>query len=244
MRAKHYVMSVIVIVGIQLIVGCGQVRNNAASAAAQQTTPTAAGGVVSNTNGAVMPSVTPIPDKERTAQPTGQSEPGAAATSEGVIEAPEERAQQPAPGTGNVYADTTYKFSVAYPKDFAFHSQPAEKLAALEPKPAAAFVFMNPVSAASDVAEFEPADLEIRTYTAGQSPSLGAWLALNSLVPADGSEPGKPFRKAHVSGIEVCASTMIAPGCSYFVQGSEWVYQLIPATVEGQAMLDTFMLVP
>ena len=243
MRAKHCVMLAMMIVGLPIIVACGQASENAASAAAQPATPTAAG-VVSNTDGEVMPDVTPIPDREQTAQPPGQSEPGAAATSEGAIEDPEEQTQQPEPGTGKVYADNTYKFSVAYPHDFAFHTQPVEKLAALEPKPAAAFVFMNPVSAASDVAEFEPADLEIRTYMAGQSASLEAWLALNGLVPADGSVPGKPFRKAHVSGVEVCASTMIAPGCSYFVRGSAWVYQLIPATLEGEAMLDTFMLIP
>jgi hypothetical protein len=64
------------------------------------------------------------------------------------------------------------------------------------------------------------------------------------LLPADGTVPLKPFQTANVSGVQVCASTMIAPGCSYFVLGSGWVYQLTPATLEGETMVRSFMLIP
>ena len=35
---------------------------------------------------------------------------------------------------------------------------------------------------------------------------------------------------------------MIAPGCSYFVLGNGWVYQLTPASVEGERIVRTFTL--
>jgi hypothetical protein len=157
---------------------------------------------------------------------------------------PEAQGGELQPGTLVVYTDSTYKFSVSYPADFVFRTQPAEKLAQLEPMPTASFIFMNPVTASSDLGDLEPADLEIRVYVAGQIASLDSWLTSNGLLPADGTVPLKPFQTANVSGVEVCATTMIAPGCSYFVLGSGWVYQLTPATLEGETMAETFMLVP
>jgi hypothetical protein len=142
------------------------------------------------------------------------------------------------------YTDSTYGFSVSYPDDFVFRTLPAEKLAGLKPKPLASFIIMNPVTASSDIVDLEPADLEIRVYGGGEIEALESWLISNGLLPTDGTVPLQPFQAANVSGIKVCASTMIAPNCSYFVPGKGWVYQLIPVTLEGEAMIDTFMLVP
>lgn len=142
-----------------------------------------------------------------------------------------------------VYTDSTYKFSVSYPANFVFRTQPAEKLAQLMPTPAASFIFINPTAASSDVADLEPADLEIRVYPPGQTTSLDNWLTSNGLLPADGSIPVKPFQATNVSGVEVCASTMIAPGCSYFVLGGGRVYQMTPASLEGESMSKTFKLI-
>jgi len=186
--------------------------------------------------------VTPMPETELAAQPTGQSDPGAGA--EGSQEEPEEEGGQPPSGTMITYTDSTYKFSVSYPADFVFRTQPDEKLSQLKPKPTASFIIMNPVTASSDIVDLEPADLEIRAYGAGQIASLESWLTSNGLLPADGSVPLKPFQTTNVSGLEVCASTLIAPACSDFVLGSGWVYQLIPVTVEGETMVNTFMLIP
>ena len=57
----------------------------------------------------------------------------------------------------------SYKFSVGYPANFVFHTLPAEKLAQLKPMPAISFIFMNLVTASGDVADLEPADLEVRS---------------------------------------------------------------------------------
>ena len=110
---------------------------------------------------------------------------------------------------------------------------------------------MNPVTASSEIVDLEPADLEIRVYAAGGIPvqggasaDLDSWLTSNGLLPADGSLQPKPFQTENVSGVEVCASTMIAPGCSYYFTGSGWVYQLTPATLQGEAMVKTFRLIP
>jgi hypothetical protein len=157
---------------------------------------------------------------------------------------PEAQVEEPQLGPTVVYTDSTYQFSVSYPNNFVFRTQPADKLSQLTPRPVTAFIFMNPETAASDVAELEPADLEIRVFEVGQNESLESWLSSNGQAPADATVPLKPFQTANVSGVEVCASTMIAPGCSYFVMGSGWLYQLIPATVEGETIAQTLVLLP
>jgi hypothetical protein len=139
-----------------------------------------------------------------------------------------------------VFADSTYKFSVNYPDNFVLRTLPADRLSELTPRPDGAFIFMNPVTAASDLGDLEPADLEIRVYSAAQAPSLEEWLTSNGLLSAEGNLPPEQFQAANVTGIEVCASTMIAPGCSYFVMGNGFIYQLTPATLEGDVMAQTF----
>jgi hypothetical protein len=141
-----------------------------------------------------------------------------------------------------VYADTTYMFSVNYPKDFVFRMQSADKLAQLMPKPDAAFIFMNPETAASDLGDLEPADLEIRVYDAGDGASLDSWLDTNGMLPGGGTGALESFQAQGVSGYRVCASTMIAPGCAYFVMGNGFIYQLIPVTLEGETMAHSFAL--
>jgi hypothetical protein len=61
-------------------------------------------------------------------------------------------------------------------------------------------------------------------------------------LSVDSVLPLAAFQAANVAGVEVCASTMIAPGCSYFVMGNGFIYQLTPATLEGEAMAPTFMV--
>jgi hypothetical protein len=139
-----------------------------------------------------------------------------------------------------VYADNTYAFSVQYPDTFVVRMQPAEQLAQLTPMPSAALRVMSPVIATSDLGDREPADLEIRVYEVGQIASLERWLTSNGLLSA--GDTVQPFKAATVSGVEVCASTMLAPGCSYFVLGGGRIYQLTPATQEGETIVNTFMI--
>jgi hypothetical protein len=141
-----------------------------------------------------------------------------------------------------VYADSTYKFSVNYPADFVFRTQSADKLSQLVPTPDAAFIFMNPETAASDLGDLEPADLEIRVYGAGDVASLDSWLNTNGLLPTGGTDVLETFQVEGASGYRVCASTMIAPGCAYFVMGNGFIYQLIPVTLEGETMAHSFTL--
>lgn len=129
-----------------------------------------------------------------------------------------------------VYRDGKYQFSLGYPAAFVFREQPAEQLTSLEPRPLASFRILNPAT--------DPADLEVRVFGADRTESLKRWLRSNGLLRAE----LKPFKTAHVSGVEVCSSTMIAPGCSYFVLGNGWIYQLTPASVEGERIVRTFTL--
>lgn len=217
---------------------CGAPDRQSETGAGVPAAATATSGAQSSAEGVVI-DVTPMSATELAAQPIGQSEPGAGAVS-GEPQA--EPSTQPVSGTMLDYTDSTYTFRVAYPAGFVFRTQPAEKLAQLEPKPAAAFVFLNSTAVASDIPDQEPADLEIRVYATGRVASLESWLTANGLLPADGSAPPKPFQTANVSGVQVCAATMIAPGCSHFVLGSGRVYQLIPASVAGETMIQTFKM--
>lgn len=181
--------------------------------------------------------VTPMSEEEPA--PPGASEPGAA---EGdAQDEPPGETVQPVPGDLTVYSDSTYGFSVAYPSDYAFLTVSDEKLAPLDPRPVAAFAVMNPVLASSDIVELEPADLEIRVHPAEGAASLEEWLGARGYL-GDASLPAQPFQGNNVSGLEVCAATMIAPGCSYFVLGNGWVYQMVPASIEGETIMRSFAL--
>ncbi len=143
-----------------------------------------------------------------------------------------------------MYTSGVYKFRVGYPANFVFRPQPAGQLAQFNPQPDASFRIMDPLTAANDQDGLEPADLTIRIFSTGLATSLDSWLIANHLLPADGSMQPKPFKTDNVSGFEVCPSSMIAPGCSYFFTGNALIYQLTPATQAGQTMIKTFILIP
>ncbi|HMN27899.1 MAG TPA: hypothetical protein PKE45_07050, partial [Caldilineaceae bacterium] len=178
-----------------------------------------------------------------TTQPTVEVKPaGAEIKSSPTASDPRNETQQL--GSTGVYTDSLYHFGVGYPADFVLRNQSAEQLAAFTPEPVAVFRFMNPAIAASQLDDLEPADLEIRIYQAEAGATLESWLIANGLLPSDGSIPLQLFQTANVAGGKVCASTMIAPGCAYFVMNSGWIYQLTPATLEGETMIQTFILLP
>jgi hypothetical protein len=180
-----------------------------------------------------------VPAPENPSNEAGSAEPGAAA-GETAIDPSQQDAPQPS-GTSIMYTDDTYKFAVEYPSDFTFGTQPAEKLASLDPKPLASFIFMNPQAASSDIVELEPADLEIRIYDAQNAVSLEHWRASTNL----GGEgyTSQEFKTTNISGLRVCASSMIFPACSYLVIGDNLIYQLIPVNLEGEDMVKSFMLI-
>jgi hypothetical protein len=101
---------------------------------------------------------------------------------------------------------------------------------------------MNPTMAAGALAGIEPPDLEVRVYQTGTTDSLQSWLASVGLASVDSGAAIQPYRNASVSGLRVCQSTMIAPGCSVYVLHNSRVYQLTPISREGKTMIETFTL--
>ena len=197
-------------------------------------TPAAGSDVVSiNKNGgtAVTTAGPGIPSNQ-----PGSSEPGTGVGE--TVTTPE--STQPPTGKRLVSTDTNYKFSVSYPDNFVVRSLPAEKFVGLNPVPVAAIFFMNPTAASSQVPD-EPGDLEVRIYSPAGVPALDGWLKSAGLTSGATSQA---FKTAYVSGIEVCGSTMVFPRCRDYVFGNGWVYQLTSTSVEGEAMLQTFQLVP
>ena len=140
------------------------------------------------------------------------------------------------------FSNNQYQFAVPYPADFSVLSPGSQLLYPLSIPASASFAFMNPDSAASDAVEYEFPDFEVRVYSADGNASLEDWLRPTGFL--EGMLPPEPFQTNYVSGIMVCQSSMMAPGCTYFVKGNGWNYQLTSATLEGEAMFNAFTLLP
>jgi hypothetical protein len=146
-----------------------------------------------------------------------------------------------APHSGwTVYADPTYGFSIHYPNGFKVRSQDVKRLAQFTPTPVASIFFMNPTMAAGDLAGIEPPDLEVRIYEVGAVDSLSKWLVSVGFASVDSIASAQPFVGHSFSGLKVCRSTMIAPGCSIYLLHRGFVVQLTPMSVEGETMAETF----
>ena len=148
------------------------------------------------------------------------------------------------PENWSIYTDPTYGFTIGYPKGFVVRQQDVSKLAQFKPTPLVSTFFMNPTMAAGELAGVEPPDLEVRVYRAQAADSLQTWLVSVGFASSETIAAAKPFRNAGVSGLEVCHSTMAAPGCSVYVLHNGRVYQLTPISKEGEAMIQTFALLP
>jgi hypothetical protein len=144
-------------------------------------------------------------------------------------------------GSSTIYTNATYKFAVSSPVNSVLRNMAAEKIAKLTPKPVLALQFMNTKTLLSSAPD-EPADLEVRVFDRAGATSLENWLAASGITST--STTPKAFTKAKTAGLEVCPATMLGPGCSYYFYGNGWVYQLIPASINGEAALKTFTLIP
>ena len=138
-----------------------------------------------------------------------------------------------------LYTDPTYQFSLTHPSDFVMKTLSPDQIAALKPQPAATYVFINPVSAVSTLAD-EPPDLQVLVYRATGVTSLKDWLSSVSLAGAGATSTD--FKTDTVSGIKVCSSTMIFPACRSYVLGKDWIFQLTSYSVDGDNMLNSFAL--
>lgn len=140
------------------------------------------------------------------------------------------------------YTSETYFFQIMHPTNFVIRPQSTEYLTQLEPAPAAALLFLHPDTAASDLGDLELADLELRIHEMGETAELEEWLIANQFLPTDGSISPQSYPMTNVAGVELCSSMLIAPGCSYFVTNGSLIYQLIPASLEGEAVMQTLKL--
>ncbi len=185
------------------------------------------GVILSNGTQVPMPSAVGMDSDEK-----GQIQPAAA---EG-----EKNAEPglPASITMSLYEDPVYRFSIEYPVAFLFRRVSEDRLKGLNPRPVAAFVILRPDMVNAVEEGVESADLEIHIFPLGDSLSLESWLKSNGVLESS-------FVRRRVgSGLEICASTLIAPGCSYFFLGQGWVYRLTPATLEGENLVSTFRILP
>lgn len=171
---------------------------------------------------------------EVTAQPEAQLTPG---QSEPGADAIDTVSPLPPATDSAVYTDDQYKFALDYPADFTLRVQSAEQLANLNPAPTAAWMFISPEG-------LEPPALEVRVYAGRGATSLEAALKEVGLVTPESAALLQPFQTPHIIGAQLCTATLMGPGCAYFIVGKDWVYQLIPAALEGEAMVKTFRLVP
>jgi hypothetical protein len=189
----------------------------------------------------VVVAVTPLSEAEQAAQPPGQTEPGVE-ESAGPDQTDPGTTQTQPPAGWLMYISDAYGFSVMYPSNFVVGSPNAEVLQGLIPPPSAAVYFMDPNTAASALAGTDAPDLEVRIFESGPVASLDQWLASSgAVVPGDGKTTA-PYQGSFVSGLEVCESTMLAPGCSLFIAGQNRVYQLRYLTQPGEAMAASFNL--
>jgi hypothetical protein len=198
------------------------------------TTNEADGGVVSEDENAS----TSVPE-EGDDDSQGQSEPGAAESTDGNSEL-DEAENQINMDSMEVYSDSTYHFQITYPSDFVFNNQSEDKLTGLSPMPITAFRIINPTLAESDLGDLEAADLEIRVFELGDEPTLESWLDSAGLLSGNDV---KPFQTENLEGSEVCSGLMIGPGCSFFVTNGGYVFQMTPASLEGESIAKTLVFI-
>jgi hypothetical protein len=144
------------------------------------------------------------------------------------------------PAGWTAYVDPTFGFRIGYPSGFVVQPQDVSKFAQFTPPPVASIFFMNPTMATGALAGIEPPDLAVRIYHTGALDSLERWLASVGFTSVESGAVVQPFRNASSSGLKVCQSTLMAPGCAVYVLHSGRVYQLTPLSQEGEAMMATF----
>lgn len=185
--------------------------------------------------------VTPIPAEELAALPAAQSPAGAGEETPDEGDAPTVSADT-MPADLVTYRDATYPFQIEHPVNFVIKPLSATALAPLIPQPVAGLRFLQPAMANSDLGELEAADLEIHIFASASTTDLKTWLQTNGILAADGSQPVDPFVAAHVTGVKLCNNMLMAPGCAYYVAADGYIFRLIPASQEGETMLQTLVL--
>jgi hypothetical protein len=175
-------------------------------------------------------------------QPPGQTEAGVSDLHDPGQTDPGTVQTQPVPSGWSTYFDSAYGFSVAYPSNFVIGLPDSSLLTSLVPAPNASVYFANPNIAESALAGNDAPDLEVRVFESGPLSSLESWMNSVGVIAAGDGKTTRPYQNASASGLEVCESTMLAPGCTIFIAGNERVYQLRFTTLEGEMMAGSFSL--
>lgn len=186
----------------------------------------------------------PMPLAEPADPPPGGSEPGAAEFEDSAVGAQPPDSVPVLPAGVTTHVDPIRGFSIDHPGGFLVLPQEASRLSQFHPAPVASIFFTTPIPGAGDRGGMDPPDLEVRVYAAGAALSLESWLASVGFTSAEGGTSTEPCRSARAVGLKVCQSTMIFPGCSCFFLRGGSVFQLTPASLEGEAMVETFTLLP
>lgn len=241
---KGLIFVCMIAIGIYGISGC--VSESTSSVNPSSVTTSDAISQSNNDDNGVVTSPTSAADTPTL--PVGQTDPGGASESEGDVadeteaEGSSDADQQELSMQHIAYISDTYFFQIIHPANFVIRPQSTDYLTQLQPPPAAVLLFLHPDTAASDLGDLELADLELRIHEMGEAVELELWLMANQFLPTDGSISPQSYPMTNVTGVEVCNSMLIAPGCSYFVTNGSWIYQLIPASLEGEALMQTLQL--
>jgi len=146
------------------------------------------------------------------------------------------------PGGWLTYSGENFGFTIAYPPDYVVRSMDAQTAAQFQPQPEAVVDFLEPTKANSDVAELEIPDLSVRVFALPAGGTLESWLDSTGLGSVATGATLNAYQNSGLAGLQVCASTDIAPSCSVYFLGSGRIYQLTPSSQAGEAMLQTFTL--
>ncbi|HQU98730.1 MAG TPA: hypothetical protein PLV19_03790 [Nitrosomonas sp.] len=141
-----------------------------------------------------------------------------------------------------IYNDSQRQFKLSYPSDFVAVERKQHELNKFTPSPQFAIIFMNDMMASSQFAGIEPADLEIKAYRLSTQQTLNEWLESTGFAHGESGSKIRHFPTKHIHGLEVCGSTMAAPGCSVYVVNANFIFQLTPASQSGEAMMESFEL--
>ena len=207
--------------------------------AAGQTAPIT--GTLEPPAGGQVVEATPLSETELSAQPPGQTE-GGAGQDDSQSEPGGEVDEDGASAETQVYSDNSFGFSVVVPANFVVQAADAARLSGLVPAPDAAVYFVEPGLAESALAGTDAPNLEVRVFETGPVTALSDWLVAAGMG-ADLAQTPTALGSG-LSGVKVCASTMITPNCSIFVAGANRVYQLRALDQAGDAIAQSFAVAP
>lgn len=186
--------------------------------------------------------VTPMSEAELTAQPPAQTAGGLPSDGYDPDEPDVQDGETLAPADDwVVYSDSHFGFSVAHPADFVVRQADEARLVGLVPSPSASIYIVQPAMAESALEGVDAPDLEVRVFETGPVNSLSDWLVSAGL---GSNQTQTAIQLGELPAVSVCGSTMIVPNCTTFVNGGDRVYGLRALNLEGEAMAESFSLVP